>query len=121
MGDRAVQWRTAVSWRTDLKHFDPDTLLILEIAERFLQDYFGHDAVAAERILSEYFVIKQSWIDESYVRHEHSWRIATEAQFRVEVRGAPGELFEWRRSASVVDTPREALEYLKRHYWDRVE
>ena len=108
-----------MSWRDDLKLYVPDTLLIVEIVQRFLQDYFGHDAESSQLVLTRFFEMKKRWIDEEYVREEHSWRIATEDQFLVVVKGDSGELPEWRRNEGLVSTPRKALEYLRLHYWDR--
>lgn len=122
-GDR---WRDAqdspgasVTWRSALAGYDPDTIIIVEIAEVFLRRHFGHDSESAERILSDFFEMKKKWIDEEYVRHQHSWRIATEAEYRTFLNGSPGELPEWRVSNGLVETPRDALEYLREHYWSR--
>lgn len=51
----------------------PDTLIIIEIAEQFLQDHFGHSPDRAEEILSEFFSRFGTSFNEEYVRDEHSW------------------------------------------------
>ncbi|NMO15135.1 hypothetical protein HPC49_04340 [Pyxidicoccus fallax] len=108
-----------MSWRQELSHYEPDTLLVIEIAERFLQDYFQHDAARAESILTEYFRRFGQWFDEQFVHHQLSWGIATEAHFCIHLGGSRGDFPEWRMKEGFLSTPPEALEYLRKHYWNR--
>jgi hypothetical protein len=108
-----------MSWRQDLAHYHPDTILIIEIAEHFLQTYFHHSAQEAENLLTQFFARFGKWFDETYVRHEHAWGIATEAEFCIHVGGSRGDIQEWRRREGLVATHPNALEYLRKHYWNR--
>ena len=108
-----------MTWRNALGHYHADTVVIIEIAERFLQDHFNHSQSDAERLLTEYFALHGDRIDESYVRHQHSWRIATEVEYCVHIGGSLGTLFQWRYDNDVTGTPSDALQYLRDNYWNR--
>jgi anaerobic selenocysteine-containing dehydrogenase len=108
-----------MKWRDALQKYHPDTLIIIEIAERFLQDYFGHGADRAEEVLSEFFSRFGGSFDEEYVRDEHSWRLANAAHYCIQLQGERVDLPEWRRREGYLRTPPEALEYLREHYWNR--
>jgi hypothetical protein len=102
-----------MSWRDDLKSYSSDALSIIEIAEKFLENFFGHDAQSAERVLSRFFEIKKGWIDERYIWHQDAWRIATEAQYCVEIGGPAGELTEWMHREGLLNMSEEALDFLR--------
>lgn len=108
-----------MKWRDTLHHYRPDTLVIIEIAERFLQDFFGHSPKRAEEILSEFFSRFAGSFDEEYVRDELSWHIANAAHYCIQLQGERGDIPAWRRDNGYLRTPPEALEYLREHYWNK--
>lgn len=108
-----------MTWRRELSHYHPNTRLLLEISEVFLQQYFSHSSESAEQTISSFFGKYGSFFDESFVRGESSWGIAKAAHFCIVLGGDRGELREWEVAHGLRDTPRDALEYMREHYWSQ--
>lgn len=104
-------------WRQDLAESSQDTVVIVALAEQLLVEYFHHETESAEDAITQYFRRYRSQFDEAFVRHEHSWRIATAAHFTVHLNGNPSNLPFWRVENGCVRTPMEVVEFLDENYW----
>ncbi len=105
------------SWRS-AHAFAAETVAVLEIAETFLQQYFGHSATEAERLLTAYFQRPAS-PSESYIVHSMSWSIAKRVHFVMALQGAPGDIIFWEVENDLRKTPRDALAYMREHFWSK--
>jgi hypothetical protein len=108
-----------MSWRTRLSNYDPDTLVIVEIAGHFLKEYFHHSADESDRLLTRYFESFDRFFDESFVRHELSWALACAAHYTIHLGGERGNQRMWEKEQGFLETPPDALEYMREHYWNR--
>lgn len=105
-----------MSWRESLHPREPDTVVIVEIAEQFLQAYFGHAPERAAEVLGALF--SRLGFDEDFVHHENAWHLATRAH-HLHLGAAAGDYAEWRCSQGYLSAPYEAQEYLRERYWNR--
>jgi hypothetical protein len=106
-----------MSWK---KHvfFDEDTIRLLQIAQDFLVQYFGHDTDEAEQLVSKF--LETSVWDEDIMHHESSYRVAAAAHYLCALGGDRSTLGTWLLEEGHNTPPRAALEYFREHYFQKV-
>ena len=107
-----------MNWRQDLG-FCQDTVFILDISCRFIERYFGR--TDADNLVVTYFERYGQFADERYVRHELSWGMAVQIYYTVALGGDRSDVRSWQRENGWLETPPEALAYLREHYWSKVQ
>ena len=98
---------------------DADTDRLLEIVAWNLARFFGHpEQQAASLVRAFYSGRVLSWCDDDY-HHEGAFRSAAVIHYADAHSGSLDGFHEWLRDKGYTDTPAEALEYFREHYFDR--
>jgi hypothetical protein len=106
-----------MKWQGALGAADHATVALYAAVAYFLQEYFGHSEAEADELLERYLRGEGGRRGHSYPHEQGAWGLTTEIEYCEHLGGRRGTLFSWRRDKGLVDTPREALEYLRMHYW----
>lgn len=106
-----------MSWKQHVCRFDEDTVRLLQIAQDFLIQYFGHEADEAEQVMSKF--IEASIWDEDVMHHESSYRLAAAAHYLCALGGDRTALGKWLLEAGHKDAPPAAAEYFREHYFQK--
>ena len=107
-----------MTWRCE-NRFNAETVRVLEIAEHFLTEYFGHTKESAIEVVSKYFRMFDIPYVQDAVVHALSWKMAKRIHFTVALGEDPEDLIFWEMENGLRDAPAEAKEYMKVHYWDQ--
>lgn len=99
--------------------FDGETQIILDIASKFLCDYFGHTPTEAERLVSELIETYPDMYDEDFIHRESSYGVAAGAHYLCALMGERARLRDWRIETGHNKTPSDALDYFRRMYFAR--
>lgn len=107
-----------MTWRTD-NDFNQESICILEITEHFLTKYFGHDPDVSRDLITEYFCKYRIPNVEEAIMHALSWEMAKRVHFTIGLGRDPGEITIWEVNNDLRNTPRDALAYMRAHYWNK--
>ena len=107
-----------MTWRTENK-FSEETICILEIAQHFLKEYFGHEDHDAEIMIGKYFQKVKMPDPESVIGHVLSWEMAKRVHYAIGLGHDPDGQITWEIENNLRNTPREALAYMRNNYWNK--
>jgi hypothetical protein len=101
------------------KNFENDTFRILDIALKFLETYFEHSPERAELAMKRFFETFSDRFGEDIIHHESSYRMAAIIHYLCDLKGDPDRLGHWLLEQKFNQTPVEALDYFRRHYFEK--
>lgn len=107
-----------MNWKSDL-HFDSNAMLLIEISRYFLGRYFKHKPLEADGLINRFFET-YSYIDENYVHHNSSWKLANAIHYTMFINGKLGGLAEWQVNNGLMNPSDGAILYMKQRYWGRI-
>ena len=91
-----------------------DTYKVLEITIHFMNQYFGHPEATAGELMVAFF----TQFDEDVVHHDSAYRMAAYIHYISFLKGDPNKLGDWMLASGVHQTPPEATEYFREHYFN---
>lgn len=101
------------------KHFENDTFKMLDITLTFLETYFGHSSDSAEAAMKHFFETDSDRFNEDVIHHEMPYRMAAIIHYLCDLNGDPNRLGNWLLEQKFNLTPQEALDYFRRHYFEK--
>ncbi len=99
--------------------FDDDVIRLVEISGRVLKTYLACENPDA--VIDSYFEERRSWPLEGVVNelyHRMPWDVACAIYFTQVVKGNLAYLGKWQTDNGLSRPPQEAIDYIKRHWWN---
>jgi hypothetical protein len=99
--------------------FDDDTFRILDIALTFLEQYFHYTPEDAELKMNVFLKDFSTRFDEDAIHHESSYRLAAIIHYLTGLNGNPNKLGDWMVANKFNQSPPDAMDYFRRHYFEK--
>jgi hypothetical protein len=97
---------------------DDDTKRLFEIATYFLEAYFNYSREEAFGLINTCYLKWQHIHDDDLYHDWLPFQIAVRVHYFEGLKGNPNEYYNWRAKENFNQTPTEAIEYIREHYFN---